>query len=600
MIRNFVLFLAVVLTLFATSCVGEMDNIEKYSGETVYPAAFDTIYASYGFERIEFDLSKYGRIPTSQMKLGKAVKTVVEYDNVRIVYDTVCSWVNITGLDISRMYRFKIYTEDKFGNYSMPKEMGVIPFTQTDIDNMNFPSPSWLRSSTSVVVEFPASVINSNMVHNGLSWSYKDVSGQTQTGAVNGLRFFASNFTPASNISIDVTHKIRPRMSNTTRDLLLDEVTVTRTLQTQLPSSTDPFIPAERDIMNANGITTFTPAAVASVTKLTYPLHTTSFQDLFYFPSVNELDLTGEGLPLPTLAYDRNNVTSKIGGGEWQPFMRGVRKESDINISGIPTLVDLIEAGQVTKIRFMTGGRMGLKLEAALQPYYGTVVEVVNNFPDVVFMPPQFFVNGVIQDAAWTIGLSYSGDFLPREDRDNIKRLNPANETVNNAPVDLKLNELIQSDGKNIYKCVMERNNATFWFGLPTQYMFDSREYRYIKFKMMALPGIDTRFLPTRLRIMNYTWAFGGESSYGQQNWGDDLSFGPTAAQLGQWVEVTVDMNGNNWWGNDINTTGNGEGNRRNRVICFNFGREAVGSFTYDADAQSVIYVADIRFTKTQ
>ena len=598
--RYFLFLTAVVTALFTVSCVGEFENIEKYSGETVYPASFDTIIVSYGFERVEFDLCKAGRLPSSEMKLGKAVRTVVEFDENRIVYDEVRSWVNITDLNISRMYRFKIYTEDEFGNYSMPQSMAVIPYTQSDIDNMNFPMPSWLRSSTSVVVEFPASVVNQQMTHNGLSWKYSDASAQIQTGEIDGLRFFASNFTPSSNISIEVTHKIIPKLNDPGKTSLLDEVTVTRTIQTQLPSSADPFVPAEREILEANGITDFTPAGVASVTKLVYPLYTSSFQDLFYLPNVKELDLTGEGLSLPVMQYDRNGIRSTIGGGEWQPFMRRVHKESDINMSGIATLLDLIEAGQLTKVRLFPGGRMGIPLEEALKPHEGTIVEFVDNFPNEVFIHPQFFVNGWIQDGNWRMDHSYSGDFLPREGNNDVTKFDPTNDKVNTVPVDLKLSQLIQSDGKNIYRCVMRSANASFWFGLPTQYMFDSREYRYLKFKLFCgtdPEDMNTKFFPMWLRIMNYTWAFPGESSYGQWNWNYDIM--PEVPKIyNDWVECVGDMNENDWWGNDINTLGNGEGSRRNRVIVINFGREAGTGFSWDESKQLVFYVADIRLCK--
>jgi hypothetical protein len=99
------------------------------------------------------------------------------------------------------------------------------------------------------------------------------------------------------------------------------------------------------------------------------------------------------------------------------------------------------------------------------------------------------------------------------------------------------------------------------------------------------------------LRIMNYTWAFPGESSYGQWNWNYDIM--PEVPKIyNDWVECVGDMNENDWWGNDINTLGNGEGSRRNRVIVINFGREAGTGFSWDESKQLVFYVADIRLCK--
>lgn len=101
-------------------CKGMYDNLEKYAKEDIYPAKYDTIIGQVGYERVEIDLLKAGRIPSSKIYMGKAKKTVVEYDDKRIVIDSVVSWVNITGLTVSKLYRFKVYTEDEYGNRSVP------------------------------------------------------------------------------------------------------------------------------------------------------------------------------------------------------------------------------------------------------------------------------------------------------------------------------------------------------------------------------------------------------------------------------------------------------------------------------------------------
>src|SRR3546814_4036495 len=74
------------------------DTLEEYSGEVVYPAKYDTIVGHIGYERVEIDLMKAGRIPSSEIMMGKAVKTVIEYEDQVITLDSLVSWVNITGL----------------------------------------------------------------------------------------------------------------------------------------------------------------------------------------------------------------------------------------------------------------------------------------------------------------------------------------------------------------------------------------------------------------------------------------------------------------------------------------------------------------------
>src|SRR3546814_12035659 len=74
------------------------------------------------------------------------------------------------------------------------------------------------------------------------------------------------------------------------------------------------FRSSERDVLEANGVTEFTADGVSSIEKLVFPIRTNSLQDIFYFPNLKELDLTGGGMfDLTTLVYDRNGAHSEIG-----------------------------------------------------------------------------------------------------------------------------------------------------------------------------------------------------------------------------------------------------------------------------------------------
>src|SRR5690606_21179481 len=128
------------LGLFS-SCSGMYDTLDDYSGEIVYPAKYDTIIGHVGYERVEIDLMKAGRIPASEIKMGKATKTIIEYDGQVIRLDSLVSWVNITGLDQPKLYRFKIYTVDEFDNASVPQEIALIPYTSADLENLAIASP---------------------------------------------------------------------------------------------------------------------------------------------------------------------------------------------------------------------------------------------------------------------------------------------------------------------------------------------------------------------------------------------------------------------------------------------------------------------------
>src|SRR5690606_11803091 len=124
MLNRIVFFSTLAATLFG-ACNGMYDSLDEYSGEVVYPAKYDTIVGHIGYERVEIDLMKAGRVPSSQIKLGKAKKTVVEYDDQVMVIDSLVSWINITELTQPKLYRFRIYTIDEFENKSVPLEIAL-------------------------------------------------------------------------------------------------------------------------------------------------------------------------------------------------------------------------------------------------------------------------------------------------------------------------------------------------------------------------------------------------------------------------------------------------------------------------------------------
>ncbi len=322
---------------------------------------------------------------------------------------------------------------------------------------------------------------------------------------------------------------------------------------------------------------------------------------MFYFPNLESLDLTGANLTnvLPTLDYNRNGVKTRSGGGGWQPFMLRVEKPADIRISSIASLQDILESGQLKHIRYIP---KSMGLDNLLASYVESgVVELVKDddplYPETVFVEPQFFVKGQIVDNNWEMYNFYSGSFLPRSGFTDIGKFDPKNETVNGEPVDLHLEQLLQSDGSNIYKCIIRMRSGSFAMALPKEYRYDNQRYKKLRFKMFCgtsaavMAGSNNVFLQPWIRPMNYMWNFGNNSIYGQQNWDVSQSqsnwIQPNQIQ-NEWREYVIDMTPND---------GGDNSNRRNRVIVFNIGHEP-SSFTYNANNQVVIYVADIRFTK--
>lgn len=550
--RKIYLGLLLMLTVII-SCSKMYDNVEKYAGEVVYPGKYDTIIGRIGFERVEIDLMKAGRVPASQVKLGKAMKTIVEYDDKKIVLDTLASWLNIKDLKVSKLYRFRIYTQDDQGNISVPQQIALIPYTQTDLSNLVITSPQALTSPSAAIFTWPGSLSTALLNYYGLKYSYKDKAGITHQGERGqNPRILMSNLNAGSASTIELSYKVIPRVNGVA---ILDTVWATRTVQVNTTIGSTPFTPSELTVLTANGISTFTADAVAGVQKLTFPVHTTTFQDLFYFPGLKEVDLTGGTVfQMTTNSYNRNSVTDVIGGGPFVPF---ARRAGDMSPVSTQYLLDLLDLGTLTKVKYAANS-MGI--DAQLAPYVSKgLVEIVGK-PDEALIPVQpFLLDGVIQDANWKLDVEAPAASYP-------------------AGTGLQ----------NVVKATLKAKNGTLVIQIPKEYEFDMVNYKSLKFKVYAPPksavsGIYAPYQGLWMRIMNYLWAFTTESSFGQQYWEyGKNAFNISDANLQTWTDMTVDLS---------QSVG-----KHNRVIVINIGGEP--SITFAPAQDIVYYFANFRFAK--
>ncbi|MDR1115889.1 MAG: hypothetical protein LBL33_07070 [Tannerella sp.] len=242
------IFVSGILVLFA-SCGDIYDNIKDFSvEEIVYPAKFDTIYGAAGFERVEIDLCSAGRIPSGRMNLGKAERTIVEYiahdDTVRLVFDSVCSWLNITGLDEPKLYSFKIYTSngEKYGDLSVPKTIDLTPYTSQDRDALGLAPPLTIESTSSVLVEW-RSRLSSATVFNFYSYeySYRDRDDDVHTGEGEGdlPSFFVENIRKGEITSINMKCRVQPVLNGR---LILDTIDWEPTLSVNISDAAVPAL----------------------------------------------------------------------------------------------------------------------------------------------------------------------------------------------------------------------------------------------------------------------------------------------------------------------------------------------------------------------
>jgi hypothetical protein len=236
-------FLVIILSLawMCYSCNEDnmYTNIHELlpSGETVYPAKFDTVSVKVGIGRVEIDLIKAGRIPAGEIYLGKAIKTVIEYEgqpnDQPIVIDSVCSWVNITGLTMQKLYRFYIYTQDEYGNRSVPVEATAIPYTEADAASLAVASPRITASPWAASIDWPRGLASVQFDYYGLVYSYRDRDGQTVTNTLGDAPvIMLENMAPGQEVTVNVSYKIVPLVD---KKPILDTMDLNRPIVLTMP-----------------------------------------------------------------------------------------------------------------------------------------------------------------------------------------------------------------------------------------------------------------------------------------------------------------------------------------------------------------------------
>lgn len=218
-------------------CANMFDSVKDFATEeTVYPGRYDTIFYNVGFERVEIDLLKAGRIPSSEINMGKATKTIIQYDDTEIRIDSLCSWVNLTGLNISKLYRIKVFTEDDFGNRSVPQEISLIPLTASDLEILTVADPRVIASPWAVSLSW--SRLSSVLLNYcDMSYVYTDKDGHTVEGtqAENPL-IIMENLSAGEEASIDLKYRVVPIVNGIE---ILDTLILKKSFYMYMPTSDD-------------------------------------------------------------------------------------------------------------------------------------------------------------------------------------------------------------------------------------------------------------------------------------------------------------------------------------------------------------------------
>lgn len=228
-------FIAAALVAALYACTDQYDNIAKYATEeTVYVGKFsDVPYVSIGYKRVEIELmgDSIGRAFSDDLYLGKAKRTVVEYEEAdgprRRVFDSVCSWVNITGLATPKTYIFTIYAEDRYGNRSIPVEALGKPYTDAEFEGIYFPQPRIISTPTTVEFVWNKISLEEDPMFKFVEfiYSYTDANNKMVSGKINmsadgnDRSFRLKNLEYANDISVMFNCRIIPRWES---GLILD------------------------------------------------------------------------------------------------------------------------------------------------------------------------------------------------------------------------------------------------------------------------------------------------------------------------------------------------------------------------------------------
>ena len=224
-IRISSILLLVIAVFVSVSCRGIYDNVEKFvDGEIFYIERLDGILkVQVGYERVEIDLLEAGRIPASQIRMAKATKTVIECPDFtepgkRRVIDSICSWVNVTGLTQLKYYELTIYTEDNYGNRSLPMKTSVRPYTEENYNSLELMPPTINTSASAAMVEWLEGL--SALTHQVYrsEWQYTERGGVVNTGRESGDKpiIFVDNVDSDINIPVSLTCRIIPKIFDET------------------------------------------------------------------------------------------------------------------------------------------------------------------------------------------------------------------------------------------------------------------------------------------------------------------------------------------------------------------------------------------------
>lgn len=310
------------------SCSDIYDNINKYvDNEIIYVENLDGIKrVQIGYERVEIDLLDAGRIPSSRIRTNKATKTVIECPDFtepgnRRVVDSICSWVNVTGLTELKTYRLTIYTEDDHGNKSLPLVADVVPYTKENVEALELVYPTIIESTSAALMEWKDHISAITHTVFRYNYNYTDKDGLARTGGDNGdlPSFLIENVDKGKDVPVTMTCRIIPKIMDAGAYVsILDSIDWQTTLNLRISENAEPAIFLKD------------PAAVIEIDMLQTEAH---FPLLFTWAKVPEA--TGYALLISTDPEFPEGLTRTVDVGNAGEYQVDVEEGVDI-INSLP------------------------------------------------------------------------------------------------------------------------------------------------------------------------------------------------------------------------------------------------------------------------
>jgi hypothetical protein len=432
--------LAILLVSFMTVACDDMNSIiqeDLDKGEAIYPGKLYALIAYPGIGKVQL---QWYLNPDSRV-----IETVITWKEGGVEKDTVkavpegtgirLDSIEITGLE-EGVYSFEAYTVDKEGHRSITTET----ITPVNIYGNVYTGTLSARGVASMAMQGQGDLV--------VTW--QDV---TTENLLYSLVTYFDHRVNSNGVLTTVDTVFNSAATTTLPGLkLLKPFTVKSVYQVGLDtaSATGSYYPpvVEKEFLAAQGFTELTAEAATRITSLSFPFMVNdnyTFQDLYYFPNLELLDLTQGTETLPTTTYSRNNVTSTVGGGAWTYLASGFVEEAKINM-----LPGLLDVNPKLKIKYKP--YLYPWFDNALRNYSDRLIIDVPAAPDELLIPYNFLVDYRVQDNTKGATVDFSAD-------------------GSNVPAEIAAQ--FPGELKNVYKVTVSAKNSTIAFSLPEGVQFN-------------------------------------------------------------------------------------------------------------------------------